>query len=272
MTAEHDNLGFFFGNLIRLIQETGVSKRQLSLMIGRQQNYISNLLAQRSSPGLDAVYAIAEALKVDVADLLRPGPQFSVAAESGENFWVEKTAERVLAAALERSRERTAYEAPTFDSVLNWWHANNGVLTGLGLFEQYIEIFEPPDDTDMRPVPSRIGPQSLAARVLGISEPAHLEQIFSSSDPEVARSVAVAHRDVARGQPQLSCHSIMVNLAGGNVVQLSYNRLLLPVTDANGQRYVLNYSKPVRRSQIGREHLGELDTIHGGKPVLSGMV
>ena len=267
-----DNLGFFFGNLVRLIQEAGISKRQLSLMIGRQQNYISNLLAQRSSPGLDAVYAIAEALKIDVADLLRPGPQFSVAAESGENYWIEKTAERVLAAALERSRERTAYEAPTFDSVLNWWHANNGVLTGLGVFEQYIEIFEPPKDDEMRPIPKKVGSQSLAARELGITEPAHLERIFASSDPEVARSVAIAHQEVSHGQPQLSVHTITVNMSNGNAVKLSYNRLLLPVIDGNGQRFILNYSKPVRRSEIGREHFGEFDTIHGGKPVLSGMV
>jgi hypothetical protein len=177
----------------------------------------------------------------------------------------------VLAGALEQSRQSTDFEPPTFDAVLSWWHSTGGVLTGIENFEQYVEIFSPPDSAALRPIPRKMGRQSLAARELNITTVEQLDGIFESSEPAVARSVALAHAGVLEGQPKLSFHSILIDLSTGQLVKLSYMRLLLPVRDGDGQQYVMNYSKPVRRSEIGREHVGELKPVHGGKPVLTGL-
>ena len=207
-----------------------------------------------------------------MADLLRPGPQFGVSGANRQNYWVEKTAEQYLASALSKSRDGAAHEAPTFDAILNWWHQNEGLLTGLETIEQYIEIFEKPDETEMRPRPYKIGRESLAARELGLSSPEQLLTIFDGSSPEVAKAVALAHLDVLHGQPRLSCHTVLATMSTGNIVEMVYNRLLLPVKDGNGHTFIINYSKPVRRSEIGREQIDELGPRHRGKPILSRLV
>ena len=272
MIQTQENLDFFFGNLLQLMGEAGLSKRQLSVAIGGNDGYISDILAQRITPKLDTVYAIANVLKVDVADLLRPGPSFGVTAGNRQNYWVERTAEEFLASALSKSRDAAAHEAPTFDAVLNWWHANDGMLTALDSIAQYIEIFEAPDEKEMRPRPYKIGRESLASRELGLSGPEHLMKVLDSSSPDVLRSMVLAHLDVAGGQPKLSVHTVMANMSSGNVVEMIYNRLLLPCKDGNGQNYILNYSKPVRRSEIGREQVHEFEARHRSKPVISRLV
>ena len=264
-------MSYFFGNLSRLMIEARITPRQLSTEIGRSPDYVSDMIHRRDLPDLEAVYGMAEALKVDVADLLRPGPSFGFTARQPGKYWAEQVAEKVLAGALEESRQRADFEPPTFDAVLNWWHSTGGLLTGIEDFERYIEIFSPPDSVVMRPVPRRLGRQSLAARELNISTIEQLDGIFQNSEPAVARTVALAHAGVLEGQPKLSFHSILIDLSSGQLVKLSYMRLLLPVRDGDGQRYIMNYSKPVRRSEIGREHVDELEPVHRGEPVLSGL-
>ena len=265
-------LDFFFGNLLRLLNEAGMSKRRLAIELGMPEAALNDMLAQRTSPTLDIVYGIAGALKVDVADLLRPGPQIGVTAGGSDNYWVERTAEEFLTNELAKSRERASHEPPTFDAVLSWWHTNEGPMTGVDSFSQYIELFEPPDVDELWPRPMTIGSQSLGARELGHRDPDQLRRIFDTADPDVGRAVARAHLDAAGGQPRLSVHTILINLADGNVVKLSYARLLLPVSDGNGHTYVMNYSKPIRRSEIGREQVDHFEPAHGSKPVIAGLV
>jgi len=270
--TESDGLDFFFGNLLRLLGEAGLTKRRLSISIGKPPGFLDGLFQNRTPPDLLVVYGIAGVLKVDVADLLRPGPRFGLTSNGVRNYWAERTAEEYLQAALNRSREAASFEAPTFDALLNWWHANSGRLVDLDRISNYIELFEPPDAADLRPIPFKLGRESLAARELGLSRPEHLQEIFDQSEPDVARSVALAHLEVAGGQPKLSCHTILANMMNCNVVEMIYNRLLLPVKDGDGRTYVLNYSKPVRRSEISREHVHEFQSRHRGKPVFASLI
>lgn len=249
-----------------------MSKRQLSVAIGANDGYIADILAHRTSPNLEVIYSIANALKIDVADLLRPGPKFGVTSSEGGNYWVERTAEEFLASAVTKSRDVALHEAPTFDSVLNWWHANDGNLTALGSLAQYIDIYEAPDEIEMRPRPYKMGRESLSSRELGLSGPEHMMNLFAGSSPDVERAVAISHRDVCGGQPQFSVHTILFNLSTGNVVELIYNRLLLPCKDGNDHKYVVNYSKPVRRSEIGKEQTHVFEPQRGTKPTFSRLV
>lgn len=153
-TNSPETLSYFFVNLARLIGEARMTPRQLSQAVGREDDYVADLMRRRISPDLEAVYAFAGVLKIDVADLLRPGPSFAVTAEHSRNYWAEKVAEKVLARALEESRQNSDYQEPTFDAVLSWWHLNGGVLTGMERLEQYVEIFSRPDAATMRPIPT----------------------------------------------------------------------------------------------------------------------
>ena len=252
--------------------EASMSNRRLAGEIGVPENTITDMISSRTTPSLELVYAIAGALKADVADLLRPGPQIGVSADAAGNYRVERSVEQFLSNELAKSRERTAHDPPSFDAVLSWWHMNEGRLSNLENFSEYVELFELPDKSDMKPRPSKIGSESLSSRELGRNSPDLLSSIFESSGPEIARSIAEAHLEVTDGQPKLSVHTILVNMESGNIVKLTYSRLLLPVADGNGQKYVMNYSKPIRRSEIGREKIDHLDAIHGSNPVIAGIV
>lgn len=267
-----EQLDFFFGNLLRLMAEARMSKRKLADELLVPESTINDMIARRVAPSLEMVYGIADALKVDVADLLRPGPQIGVTSGGSQNYWVERTAEEFLTAELAKSREKAAHEPPTFDAVLSWWHANEGRLANLDSFAKFVELFEVPDLSELRPRPSSIGSESLSSRELGRSSPELLSSIFESSGPDIARSIAEAHLEVVDGQPKLSVHTIFINMSSGNVVKLTYSRLLLPVTDGNGHKYVMNYSKPIRRSEIGREKIDHFESGHGRDPVIAGIV
>ena len=267
-----EQLDFFFGNLSRMMSEAGVSKRRLAYEIGVDEGVVNTMMTRRTAPTLEMVYGIAGALKIDVADLLRPGPQIGVSSGGSENYWAERTAEEFLTNELSKSRDRAAHEAPSFDAVLSWWHANEGRLTNLDGFSKFIELFEFPDSRDMKPRPTTIGEESLSSRELGRNSPELLSSIFESSGPDIARAIAQAHMEVVDGQPKLSVHTIFINMSSGNIVKLTYSRLLLPVTDGNGHKYVMNYSKPIRRSEIGREKVDHLDPVHRSDPVITGIV
>ena len=87
----------------------------------------------------------------------------------------------------------------------------------------------------------------------------------------MARSVALAHASVIDGQPRLSFHTITAEMSTGHLVKMNYMRLLLPVLDGDGQRYIMNYSKPVRRDEICREGVGEFEPIHRSQPVFASL-
>lgn len=267
-----EQLDFFFGNLSRLMGESGVSIRRLADDVGVSEDAVTDMIARRTTPSLEMVYGIADALKVDVADLLRPGPQIGVTSDGSQNYRAERSVEQFLANELAKSRERAAHEAPTFDAVLSWWHTNEGRLTNLDGFSRFIELFEMPDRVEMKPKPTTIGAESLSSRELGRNSPELLSSIFESSGPDIARSIAEAHLEVIDGQPKLSVHTIFVNMSSGKLVKLTYSRLLLPVTDGSGDKFVMNYSKPIRRSEIGREQIDHLDSVHGRDPVITGIV
>src|SRR5690625_1049471 len=92
--------GCFFGNLTRLIGEARLAPRQLSEAIGREPEFVSDLIKQRTSPDPDTLHAIAEVLKVDATELLQTEPLSRAPIESGRGNWASKLAERALAGAL----------------------------------------------------------------------------------------------------------------------------------------------------------------------------
>lgn len=262
-------LGYFFGNLERLLGAARLTPRQLSEAIGREPDHVAEMIRWRMSPGLEMVYAMADALKVDPADLVRPTVPFGFTTESARD-WAEKVAERVLAGTLDDGW-LPIDEVPTIDEVLSWWHANDGLLTATERLDAHVDIFDRPDIVKMCPVPVRMGEQSLIARELKISTPEQLGQVLERSGLAIRRRIAMAHADVVGRRPMLSMHSLLIDLFSGRLVKLSYVRLLLPVRDSEGRHFVMNYSKPFRRDEIVGEETGDFERDRRRQPVLAGL-
>lgn len=56
-------------NIIRLMMEKNLSARSLSIRIGKNKWYITRMLSGKIDPSLDALFNIAEALRVEPAEL-----------------------------------------------------------------------------------------------------------------------------------------------------------------------------------------------------------
>ena len=57
------------GNIIRLMIEKNLTARALSIRIGKNEWYITRMLNGKIDPSLDVLFHIAEALRVDPAEL-----------------------------------------------------------------------------------------------------------------------------------------------------------------------------------------------------------
>lgn len=263
--------GWFFGNLTRLIGEARLAPRQLSEAIGREPEFVSDLIKQRTAPDPDTLHAIAEALEVEAQDLLWPEPPTDRPAPDSRSNWAERLAERMLANSI-ADEALDVVDLPTLDAVLQWWYMTGGLLKTLGHLVDHVQIYGPPDLARMRPEPVRMGPHSMVARELGISTLGELTEILARSSPEVLRDVAVAHAEVIDGEPSVSLHSILIDMAAGHIVKLGYARLLLPVHDGEGSCHVLNYSRLFRREEIASEDVGKSLPADRGRPLIAGFV
>ena len=260
----------FFKNLSYFAGKAGTVPRQLAIEIGRDSEYVSDIIHRRRLPDLEAIHAFAAALHVDVTELLRPRSGPPAPAYDPGRGWAEKLAEQILRSSI-GDASRADDEPPTCDDVLNWWHSNGGRLREFDGFRSYVELFDPPDTAIMRPMPHRMGARSLAAREMHIDTAQQLQRSFDGSEPEVVLSVALAHANTLEGKPKLSYHSILIELSADELVKLNYSRLLLPVQDEDGRRYVMNYSRAVRRSRIDRGCSDAFAQARDRKPVFVGL-
>ena len=56
-------------NIIRLMMDKNLTARALSISIGKNEWYITRMLNGKIDPSLDVLFQIAEALRVDPAEL-----------------------------------------------------------------------------------------------------------------------------------------------------------------------------------------------------------
>lgn len=56
-------------NIIRLMMDKNLTARALSIRIGKNEWYITRMLNGKIDPSLDALFSIAEALRVEPAEL-----------------------------------------------------------------------------------------------------------------------------------------------------------------------------------------------------------
>ena len=57
-------------NIIRLMMDKNLTARALSIRIGKNEWYITRMLNGKIDPSLDVLFRIAEALRVEPAELL----------------------------------------------------------------------------------------------------------------------------------------------------------------------------------------------------------
>lgn len=236
----------FHQRLKALIRDSGYDYKSLSLEIGQGERYISNLLATKSDPGYSSVVKICSALGITPNQIAGLSDQITIAGGETDNRIVTAQAERILTAVTREAHRKLNQRGarPLLDDVLTWWHQQGGKLSNFDALSEHVDLYKAPDDRSHLPEPYKIGPQSLATQSFGIQSAEHLRYLFTTFDKKLSDSVRLAHVEATRGDPQLSIQEIDVMLPGHSFpLRFTYKRLLLPVEDAEGNKYVLNYSQ-----------------------------
>ncbi|WP_135505287.1 helix-turn-helix domain-containing protein [Roseovarius aestuariivivens] len=236
----------FHQRLKAFIQESPYDYKSLSLEIGQGERYISNLLSTKSDPGYSSVVKICSALGITPNQIAGLNDQISLAGGEIDNRIVTAQAERILTAVTREAHRKLNQRGarPLLDDVLTWWHQQRGKLANFDALSEHVDLYRAPEPDSRLPEPFKIGAQSLAAQSFGIQTAEHLQYLFTTFDGKLTESVRLAHVEASHGDPQLSIQEIDVMLPGHSFpLRFTYKRLLLPVEDADGNKYVLNYSQ-----------------------------
>ena len=236
----------FHERLKRLIQASDYDFKSLSLLIGQGERYISNLLTSKSDPGFSSVIRICSALGLTPNQIAGLADQITISGEEIDNRVVSIYAERILTSVTREARRKLVKRGtgPLLDDVLTWWHQQGGLLSNFDGLSEHVDLYHTPGHGAQLPEPYMVGGKSLAALSFGVKSTEHLRHLFTTFDKSLSESVKLALVETTKGEPQLSVQEIDVRLPGHSFpMRFNYKRLLLPVHDMAGNRYILNYSQ-----------------------------
>ncbi len=241
MTDIHDNI-------VQLMKSRNVSSNELSEMVEKSDRYMAGTLKHKRDFGVSVLRRICLELKVTPNELLGiDDGHFQAAMKEDEQF-LDREVEVLLKALSNRARgklHRFGVE-PTINEIIDWWSAQGGILDGESRFSEFIDIYKMPDTQANRPIPVKMGHDSLAARTFGFSETGQLANLFEDLDRDRNERVVRAHLEVNSGQPLLSLEKVDFRVPGtSGGTELRYNRLLIPFRDRAGNHFVANHSSAI---------------------------
>ena len=234
----------FKNRLARLIEKHPThGRKSLGLALGRSNGFISSLLNGGSSPSVSVVAGLCKELKVTPNYLLGYSDEISLSTESTTEF--ERQAEALLdrmMMSVTRKMELSRNKLTT-DDLLAWYRQNNGRLNSWDGFQSEVDLFKVPEKAAEIIEPVSLGANSLASRTLQTSDPGRMYQFFDSLTGEMRQDIVFSYANAAN-EEKLSFHKIVVDLADMEApLHLQYSRVLLPVQDALGHSYILNFSR-----------------------------
>lgn len=236
----------FHDRLKAYIRDSRFDYRSLSLEIGQGERYISNMLSAKSDPGYSNVVKICSALGITPNEIAGLNDQISLLGNEVDERIVSAQAERILTAVSREAHRKLARRGahPLLDDVLTWWHQQGGRLSNFDRLSDHVDLYRAPKADTTAPEPFQVGRNSLAARSFNVKSAEHLSHLFATFDRNLVEQVRLAHVETTKGQPNLSVQEIDVMLPRHSFpLRFTYKRLLLPVRDASGNDYVLNYSQ-----------------------------
>lgn len=144
--------------------------------------------------------------------------------------------------ALKQARPNTQSFQISIDDVLDWLMANNSQLVNCKELIDWVNLFLPAKPGDTAPTPYRIGPKSLSAKFFRILNVESYNEIIQCYDEDTRRAIIQAHLDCA-DKPYLITDRKVDTVSKGIRVKGTYRRLLAPVTDTDGRKLTLSFSK-----------------------------
>lgn len=246
--TELEVLDNFRANLKNIMKSQNLSEAELSARAGfEKEDALAEIMRGGSLPNMVAPVRLADALGIPVEALLRDrNDHLQHEFEALPVQEVDRQAARLLSAvfkATERSLDRVG-DRPTLDSIIAWWKETDGDLSQSAQIAPHFDLVSAAEALTSIPRIHHVGALGLSATTLGSSENARLEtflETLSTSDrAELNGQIrSVAHSGVGMITP---LKRIVPFPETNETVEVSFVRLMLPVRDASGTLFVLNYS------------------------------
>lgn len=223
---------------------------ELSLAIKKSRSYLTSYLngTGGQEPSFETICLLAKELGVSVSYFDENETDFELASASE----IDRQAAQLLTGVMRTARTKLLEQAarPTLDMVVGWWQETEGKLEECDQIIPYVDLVSPVDFDGGAPAVAHMGKKSLSAKTLKTEATEKLQAFLNSLSyadmDELKRTVTTVHHSgVGIIAPQARK---VPDVLGKSELQVSFVRLMLPVTDANGTPYVLNFSTLVSAS------------------------
>lgn len=222
------------------MNSAGLSESGLSQTIGRSRAWLNGLLSRGAWPsGIDC-YQIAEALDCSMSEL------FKNTAEPAS----PRSGHKIMEEHVQRIMQQRGYNRPEIYDLINWHAFNKGLLIDHEPFQDFVEIFGPPDLERQMVVPHWLGKHTLSSAEMGLRSADDLVQLLKLSDDRERFEIVRAHSRVFEtGKPDITTRTIDLDFCEGLQTSIDYIRIILPVKTEEARGLVLSYSSPLRRTE-----------------------
>jgi transcriptional regulator with XRE-family HTH domain len=223
---------------------------ELSLAINKSRSYLTSYLngSGGQEPSFETICLLAKELGVSVSYFDENDSEFEVASASE----IDRQAARILTGVFRAARTKMLERGarPTLDMIVGWWQETSGKLEQCDQITPFVDLVSPVDFDGGTPAVAHMGKRSLSAETLQTEAAEKLQAFLHSLSyadiDELKRTVTTVHQS---GVGIIAPQSRSVpDVHGGAKMQVDFVRLMLPVIDAKGTPYVLNFSTLVSAS------------------------
>ena len=262
MTSVHSDdliLEYFKNNVETLLAKHGMTHAELSHRAGFADSAeVSTLLNGTTLPNMAVPMRLADAFDVPVEVLLRaPNAHLAHDFDVVPLQEVDRHAANLLTAvfkAAEKSLDRCD-DRPTMDAMIAWWKETSGDLSQCEQFAPHFDVLKAAETDHDIPEVKHVGALGLSASTLLSNDSARLRRFMASLNDADLAELNTHIRTVTRtGVGMISPQTRIVERPEfDTTIEVSFVRLMLPVTDAFGQPFVLNYATLLSESTPKRQ-------------------
>jgi transcriptional regulator with XRE-family HTH domain len=223
-------------------QDRGVT--ELSLAIGKSRSYLSGYLNRTGveDPSIGTMSRLAKELGVSLSYFDDDTLDFENTAPSD----IDRQASKMLTEVLRSARTKLLAQGdrPSMDTVVGWWQETNGRLENCDALMPYVDLVSASGLDHGAPQVKHMGARGLSAKTLNSKDTCRLQSFINTLnevDMEALKKNIATVRQVGIGMvtPQTR---LVPATETAEAVQVDFVRLMLPVKDAVGMPYVLNFS------------------------------
>lgn len=227
---------------------------EISLLIGQEKSYLSGLFVRPREPGAHTIRRLANLFGVSIDFLLGFEDKFEIVEAAN----VERYAARLLSDITGAAARLAAAngERLNFNQILEWWRGSNRMITGSSDVEEQFDLINVPNRNDSYVVPHKVGKRSMAGTRVGHDRDL-LERVVLSMPKRMKSQLVSSYYEAnQRGENYtITPHRMVLELPEIKAqIPLCYDRLLLPVTSADGRKFILSHCYPA--SENGAEFQG----------------